>query len=946
MGLLIASLTLSLATPVLGEPVLSELAPLSLEYQQWDANPLAWRFTPGGVSVSNPQADHAIFAAAPESRTVVIEAQVKVLRSTGKRWNIAGVSVYRDPRNFWHFAMVEAPQDEGGRRFCELSEMRDGVWLAQNNLKRVVDERSKETWKPGQVYRLRLALDAKGIEGRLSDLDGRVLRRIRYEFSTTAVDSGRVALRCNGFEAEFKAIAGAHAGTVPETKTPLPAYACKSHVEDISGKRTGFFHVEQRDGKWWAIDPLGRGFVPLGVDHVTYRGHFCEELGHWPHKLKNDKRYPNRETWEKETIGRLSNWGFNLLSAGSSPQLFHKGLAHTRFLSIGSRLAHMGDEYNITPNMGVPCSAMPNVFHPDFERYCVYLARGQCASSVGDPWLFGYFLDNELKWWGVGNVDTGLFDAVLKKGPKHSAKLALRDFLARRYGGEIAKLNAAWGVELESFDKILERESLGNANKQTVTDDKKAFAGLVGELYFSVLTKAIRSVDPDHMIIGSRFAGGHAADMVWQAAGRYCDINTFNYYGNVDLDRGIALDDDHHQPTKTLRQVFEKFYQLGGRPMMVTEWSFPAIDSGLPCTHGAGQRFQTQEQRARATEIFAKTTLRMPFMVGYDYFMWVDEPALGISKIFPENTNYGLIDEDAKAYEPLVAAFTKVHRDAGQLRHEATVADSSTVAPRPSEVEAPVAAIKRIRAITRDAGSPVVFEREGDRYKVDAGGFVLEGRVGGNNLVDRVSWRGVVLGRYNAMMQQCNDHDQWVGVNRLVDVQAKKVPGGLAIDLIGRYEDANPSGSRRPFEIAHRITLLNGADYFVDELLWCRNTGNLPIEMRSFYFRPHAEIGGSAKGDISMKQKGVPRLWQAVRGDAWVDPAEDVFWGLTIGEADPTRIHFWLNEQGGQHPDAHRKTEFILPPGKTFRPASPLYVVGVAGKGKRLQWEKKAGEIW
>ena len=96
---------------------------------------------------------------------------------------------------------------------------------------------------------------------------------------------------------------------------------------------------------------------------------------------------------------------------------------------------------------------------------------------------------------------------------------------------------------------------------------------------------------------------------------------------------------------------------------MLTEWSFPALDAGLPSTHGAGQRFFTQAERAKATGIYAKTMLAMPFMVGYDYFMWVDEPELGISGQFPENSNYGLISEDYKIYTEIVDVFKSIQKE-------------------------------------------------------------------------------------------------------------------------------------------------------------------------------------------------------------------------------------------------------------------------------------------
>ena len=157
----------------------------------------------------------------------------------------------------------------------------------------------------------------------------------------------------------------------------------------------------------------------------------------------------------EETLGRLKSWGFNLLGAGCSPELNHRGLAHTVFFSFGAEVAGMGDAMDIIPDRHIPCSAFPNVFHPDFEKFCRYRAQTACAPHVGDPWLFGYFLDNELAWWGQGDVDTGLFEAVMRKSAQHTAKLALRDLLAQRYDKDIARFNRAWGLQLE----IVRRDS-------------------------------------------------------------------------------------------------------------------------------------------------------------------------------------------------------------------------------------------------------------------------------------------------------------------------------------------------------------------------------------------------------------------------------------------------------------------------------------------------------
>jgi len=97
---------------------------------------------------------------------------------------------------------------------------------------------------------------------------------------------------------------------------------------------------------------------------------------------------------------------------------------------------------------------------------------------------------------------------------------------------------------------------------------------------------------------------------------------------------------------------------------MITEWSFPALDSGLPCKHGAGMRVDTQEQKALCYEIFQRTLFAHPFVIGSDYFMWVDEPALGISSAFPEDSNYGLVNERDEPYETLVRAASQANQQA------------------------------------------------------------------------------------------------------------------------------------------------------------------------------------------------------------------------------------------------------------------------------------------
>jgi len=71
-------------------------------------------------------------------------------------------------------------------------------------------------------------------------------------------------------------------------------------------------------------------------------------------------------------------------------------------------------------------------------------------------------------------------------------------------------------------------------------------------------------------------------------------------------------------------------------------------------------------------------------MVGSDYFMWVDEPALGISSTFPEDSNYGLVNEKDEPWPELTQTATRVNGQVYDL-HQAGMADVAVGEVRVSE---------------------------------------------------------------------------------------------------------------------------------------------------------------------------------------------------------------------------------------------------------------------
>ncbi|MDZ4402812.1 beta-galactosidase [Prosthecobacter sp.] len=424
-------------------------------------------------------------------------------------------------------------------------------------------------------------------------------------------------------------------------------------------KKTGFFHVEQKQDKWWLVDPDGNAFFHFGLcgfapsDDYTYvkgregiyewlpkaEGEFASAFrpgdgdAHFSFYLANVIRKfgaaYDYESHATRMIERVRKWGFNSIGAFSPvPETAHvkADFPYVAHLPI--------NEWEGVPRIPGAHEVWDPYDAATEKMIAAKLAAGLPARA-NDPLLIGYFIVNEPRYDELPRVIPSL-------PGKHACKQRLVAFLKERYKTADA-FNAAWQAKAASFDDLVE------PGLAVITDtakaDVKAFVGEFMETYFAQIEKAFRQHDTNHMLIGSRLQPITIKDeLLCRIMGKHLDVVSYNYY-TFDVD------------TAALKRYHE---WTGGKPMMLSEffWSSPR-DSGLI----GGRALSSQQERGLAYRNYVEQSAALGFVVGIEWFTLIDQATTGrwFSKYNGESYNTGLISVADRPWKDMLAEMMKTN---------------------------------------------------------------------------------------------------------------------------------------------------------------------------------------------------------------------------------------------------------------------------------------------
>jgi hypothetical protein len=427
-------------------------------------------------------------------------------------------------------------------------------------------------------------------------------------------------------------------------------------------KATGFFRTERANSRWRLVTPEGHAFFSLAVDVVSpdigatvitgrefmFTGlpgkdeplarhfgtrHGAATFNFYAANLQRKLGPDYLAAWRRAAIARLRAWGFNTIGNWSEPQLIASaGMPYVLPIDIWGDFAQIGDGAN-------PRNNMPDVFDPKFAAAVDRIIGNATSAHKADPYLIGYFVDNELPWRIGRNDDPRLRYALaintLRLGADSPAKRAFVQLVAEKYRRADA-LARSWGVAIPSWEALTAlRLTLPAAalTRPTVESDLSAFTADYAEVYFRLVATALHHGDPNHLYLGSRFQTSTPEAV--EVCARYCDIVSFNIYKR-------EVSDEARAPFRGL-----------AKPVIIGEFQFGTADRGLfwPGLYNVA----AEEERGPAYARYLRSALANPDIVGCHWFQYVDEPLTGRA-LDGENGHVGFVSVADAPYAGFVAA--------------------------------------------------------------------------------------------------------------------------------------------------------------------------------------------------------------------------------------------------------------------------------------------------
>ena len=413
------------------------------------------------------------------------------------------------------------------------------------------------------------------------------------------------------------------------TYDPLGGYT------DIQREATGWFRVEQVNGRWLFVTPQGHGYLALGANHT---GRYLQEA--------------------KQSAGLYQRVDHDSLRAEEA--------MYQAYLEAG---LNAGEAY--APLNPYLKQWLPHIVHLNYpgskHAFDVFDDSVQtafrehllpaCRSFADDSLVLGVaFAD--LPIWDARRVD--FYRALPASAP---GKVAYAQFLNDRYQGSMQALNDVYRTSFASLDELSTTTdwSLDEASPAIQCDDA-LFMGRIAESLYRLLKGIVRVGAPRHLFMGERYVLRMVPEPVLRVVGQYVD---------VFCTQALILSPQRPPEWQVFQaEGYDSTFALVQKPMLIVDWATPfSLDETYDNDRG------TIKAEAAAAEDVARwieTALEQPYIVGVFKCQFIGTH--GNDRWFPEGRmKRTLWQDDGTAFPVMTKRVTQAHQLALQRAYRSVL---------------------------------------------------------------------------------------------------------------------------------------------------------------------------------------------------------------------------------------------------------------------------------
>jgi hypothetical protein len=259
-------------------------------------------------------------------------------------------------------------------------------------------------------------------------------------------------------------------------------------IISVKGTKTGFFHVEKIDGRWWFITPCGNGFISKGITTVaigpildnctkridtgsnpsTVTGNFTSKCPFTEGMLK---KYGSVQNATKNLVEIVKkDCGLNSTNIRELSPLTTSPVSKTKLPF------YYGGQWTGGNGVGFLTSWL-DIFSATYTDTFVANLLANYVEQRDNPWYIGTVICSSMQ---IGRTEgmrlANLFEVFLDS-TFTSGRPVMQNIISVKYGGSIAALNAVWKTSIASFASIsltnpsvINNSSTANASAKRISN--------------------------------------------------------------------------------------------------------------------------------------------------------------------------------------------------------------------------------------------------------------------------------------------------------------------------------------------------------------------------------------------------------------------------------------------------------------------------------------------